>query len=81
MSIPRRRNANWEIVLYPGTTSSSSVEGKLAAVVFVEFSSYCRFCRREKSMMVDVATNDSTSSFSWIRYFECGAKRSWAAKV
>jgi hypothetical protein len=28
------------------------VDGKFAAVAFVAFNSYCRFCRREKSMLV-----------------------------
>ena len=62
MSMPRRRNASCEIVLYPGTTSSSKVDGRLAAVVFVAFNSYCRFCRREKSMTMGSRRTDCVSN-------------------
>ena len=62
MSMPRRRNASCEIVLYPGTTSSSKVDGRLAAVVFVALNSYCKFCRREKSMTVESRWTDCVSN-------------------
>lgn len=51
MSMPRNRNASWEIVLYPGTTSSSIVDGRFVTVWFVELSSSCKLCSREKSMV------------------------------
>jgi hypothetical protein len=62
MSMPRRRNASCEIVLYPGTTSSSKVDGRLAAVAFVALNSYCKFCRREKSMTMESRRTGCVSS-------------------
>jgi hypothetical protein len=71
MSMPRKRNASCEIVLYPGTTSSSKVDGRLAAVAFVAFNSYCKLCRRVKSIIME-GRRTGWVSCQQARYKLCG---------